>query len=413
MRRVSASAGVSGLGVGLEGSASAVKPEADAASVWRGLGEKLVIFGIAGLSLFAAPKAKAQDAPDPRAKKAWETRLPSNFDEQAGGTPRKKTGELAGLMGLTKVVGFTAGEKATFQPVTLPDSLTAALADTLGTLPKEVIQEIANCYWAAALQAVLQSDPHFLDDRVTRRGVSPNGLPLYAVRLHTTPLLGGRERTVLVEASLPPRHLKSGTPNGLSDPRSLRAALYEKAFAQAMGGYSELAWGNAGKALRAMTGHDSRYTFLELSDPDRLFHKLERRLAKNRPMVLVAFDLRDYLVKEEVKLGLGDEVAAFQQKHGSLALYTGEGARPRPEGVSAQQMRRLIRFHERRTARDPEAYGIVDQHCYSVVSVRREEQAGQTVRLVELRDPRHPERTFTKTIEEVQKAFCFLATGRL
>lgn len=413
MRRISTTAGVSGTGLAPEGSAPVGKVEADASSVWRGLGEKLVIFGIAGLSLFVAPKAKAQDTPDPKAKKAWELRLPTTFDEQRAGATPKKTSELAGLMGVTRVVGFSAAEKATFRPVTIPDSLTAALADTLGTLPTEVIQEIANCYWTASLQAILQSDPHFLDDRVTRRGVGPNGVPLYAVRLHTTPILGGRERTVLVEASLPPRHLKSGTPNGLDDLRALRAALYEKAFAQAVGGYSELAWGNAGKALRAMTGHESRYTFMELSDPDRLFRKLERRLSQDRPMVLVAFNLRDYLVEKETKLGLGDEVAAFQQKHGSLALYLGEGARPRPEGVSAHQLRRLLRFHERRTTLDPEAYGVVDQHCYSVVSVRREQQEGKTVRLVELRDPRHPERTFTKTIEEVQKAFCFLATNRI
>lgn len=413
MRRISASTGVSGLGLAPEGASPAVKVEADPSPVWRGLGEKLLIFGIAGLSLFVAPKAKAQDAPDPKAKKAWELKLPTTFDEQRAGTNPKKTSDLAGLMGVTKVVGFTQAEKATFRPVTISDSVTAALADTLGTLPREVIQEIANCYWAASLQATLQSDPHFLDDRVTRRGLSPNGLPLYAVRLHTTPVLGGRERTILVEASLPPRHLKSGTPHGLQDLRALRAALYEKAFAQAAGGYAELAWGNSGKALRAMTGHPSRYTFLELSDPDRLFHKLERRLAQNRPMVLVAFDLRDYLVEEEIKLGLGNEVAEFQRKHGSLSLYMGEGARPRPEGVSAHHLRRLLRFHERRTARSPEAYGIVDQHCYSVVSVRRDPQEGKVVRLVELRDPRHPERTFTKTIEEVQKAFCFLATNRI
>jgi hypothetical protein len=330
-----------------------------------GIGLRLKMLGLATIA-FTTPAFSQHK--DTISKKRWEVIQSGTFDQRRPQQKPPNDGEIAGLFGVGKIRGFTPEAKTGFTPLREVDSLAAVLADTLATLPRDVAQSLANCYWAASLHAVLDADPHFLDTRVTRAGTSARGAPIWRVRLHSTPLLGGRERTLLVEASFPSSHLIAKTPNGLQDLRALRAALYEKAFAQALGGYEQLAWGNSGRALRNMTGNRSAYTFMELANPDRLFRKISRRLEKNRPMVLVAFDIRDWAGRD------GDK---------------------------------------RKDARAPDEYGIVDQHCYSIAGARTEIVDGKTVKLIELRDPRSPDKTFTKTAEEVQKAFFMMVTNHL
>jgi hypothetical protein len=108
-----------------------------------------------------------------------------------------------------------------------------------------------DCWFLASLGTLAQHDPKFVQDHIKQ---NPNGT--YTVTFYKD----GKPFPVTVDGQLPTGTRKDGstytaytqTPNGVLWP-----AIYEKAYAQFNGGYSQIDGGFGDRGLRDLTGRDT------------------------------------------------------------------------------------------------------------------------------------------------------------
>jgi hypothetical protein len=136
---------------------------------------------------------------------------------------------------------------------------------------------LGDCWLMAASAAVANTDPEYIQDRISR-----NEDGSFDVRLG--------EQTQRVQPTFPDAGYADPTPGGQSD--TLWPALVEKAYAQQEGNsYENLDGGNPGRALEALTGQPTTRTSLsEGSDPDEVWGTLRDGIDGDHPMVA---DTRD------------------------------------------------------------------------------------------------------------------------
>lgn len=316
-------------------------------------------------------KKKAQQAADPQFRDEFGMKAVALMGML------KELGGLKGLAGKAPI-GFNEKDYLTFSPVM---TVVENDKDTDGVvLPDDIRQVIANCYWVAALMAVLEDHPNFLDQAVrpfdkAKKPELDQGLDWYEVDLFPEGFVGYRQEPVLVSNKFPP--MRMSTPDGKVSPDELKALLYEKAFALWEGSYGDLAWGLSAKALAGMTGKRPSYSFLPGQSEEKVWETLNKKKGKKEAVVAIVMNHYDYLA----------------QLH-----FLPEAARNKYKDLAKN--------------RSSAGAGLTNKHCYSVVKTAEEniaftvERDGQTVsedrltKVVYLRDPRRPQVPLQVTLED-------------
>lgn len=131
--------------------------------------------------------------------------------------------------------------------------------------PNDVRQgSLGDCYLLAALRSVARTDPQCIRDMVKDNGNGTYTVRFFLDRLGIS-LLGRGTKEVTVSAVVPttptgsPRYAKTGDAlvvNGKTR-FELWAMIVEKAWAKLKGGYPQIAGGNPGQAMEAITGKTS------------------------------------------------------------------------------------------------------------------------------------------------------------
>lgn len=131
--------------------------------------------------------------------------------------------------------------------------------------PNDVRQgSLGDCYLMAALMSVARTDPQCIRDMVKDNGNGTYTVRFFLDRLGMS-LIGRGTKEVTVDARVPthpggsPRYAKTGDQT-IQDGETryeLWAMIVEKAWAKLKGGYPQIAGGNPGKAMEAITGKTS------------------------------------------------------------------------------------------------------------------------------------------------------------
>ncbi len=158
--------------------------------------------------------------------------------------------------------------------------------------PNDVRQgALGDCYLMAALMSVARTDPKCIQDMVRDNKNGTYTVTFYLDRLGLS-ILGRGRREVTVNAKVPtdksgfPRYARTGDTEVRNSKQrfELWAMIVEKAWAKLKGGYPQIAGGNPGKAMEAITGKDSDSFKTAARTPQQVLSALERAQRERHPV---------------------------------------------------------------------------------------------------------------------------------
>lgn len=176
-----------------------------------------------------------------------------------------------------------------------------------GATVNDVMQgELGDCYFLAAVAATLNTNPTAITDLIR-----DNGDGTYSVRFFGQ---GNAQQTVTVDRQLPLNVDTDELAYGRSRQRGeLWLAILEKAYATWKGSYQKIDGGDAGDALRELTGRAARSVDDVSEVPaDTLWGLLERNAAAGKPICIGTWSADDAprsRVAEYHRLGLVEDHA--------------------------------------------------------------------------------------------------------
>ena len=300
--------------------------------------------------------------------------------------------DASGLGGLrNRRVGFSKEEYEQFKPVPLTQTGPAAFDGIV--LPEEMEQSLSNCYWAAARLAISEVRPDYVCKQVQpvteeEKKKLPSELDWYTATVFPR-FMGIRYKAKIEVANSFPYSRLSPADGAVGEDR-LRHMLYEKGFAGWEGGYRQLAWGNAGRAMGNMTGTRVKYLLLPLKSEDAVWNRLMRKQERKEAVVAVVMNHYDYL--------------------SNLKFLP-------------QSMRDSL--SEKAADRNPSSVGLTNKHCYSVriaeekvekrvVQADGTETIEETLeRVAYLRDPRNPETPKRVSFSDFYKVALYTVSARV
>lgn len=175
--------------------------------------------------------------------------------------------------------------------------LTSKLWSEAGPNPEDILQNLSDCYLAAALGAVAHAQPEHLKKNLVPRyktldGAVSSDIDGYDVTLYdvSDDLYGPIGEKIEVENSLPLAADGTAKNNKLLFGRTRNGTfwfpLYERAFAYQKGGYDKIgAYGMASAALARISGHHARSGYIAPGRKEAVWKRLRTVEENHQPFV--------------------------------------------------------------------------------------------------------------------------------